>query len=648
MRKAVLLLFLSCFSILALAPTQNSPSVKPSLILGVGPSGSTDYPWTMFHYDQTRDGVTPAAGPASAMLMWTYVTGNIVYPSPIVADGYVFIPSYDGTLYALDEYTGSLLWSFATSGNIIGTPAVFQGMVYVASKNGVVYAVNEQTGSMIWQIVNDNLTPVTSSPVIADGMLFYGTFEAPAAGFSEMLAVNPQDGTIIWKYDVPSEYIEGSPSVSNGRVFIGVGVPNPANILALNETTGSLLWSYNTSNSTSISTAPVAAYGKVYVGLDSYRFFALDQNTGSLVWSFNTPGGSNATTPAVYNKVVYFGTGARNVYALNATTGAQIWSRTTGGAVTSSPALSLGSNTLFIGSNDRYLYALSMSTGAVLWRYLAGGQVSSSPAVANGRVFFGSKDHKVYALGATAPRLHESIVSNATTVESSQIVGLTVTVTNGTSPVPGASLTFTSSQGGTFSTVVDIGSGVYVANFTAPIVGSRVATTVQATASLTGYLSATNQTVITINPLPTLTVIVYPKPNAITPGGEVLLMVEVTNSSRMISGAILSFSSSAGGSFSLISDSGNGNYTAVFSTPLQSSVPVVTVQAAKPGFTSGQGQTTVQVNGVPNLTTLKVEGIPVFLVVATSVVLFLLILGLVVRKKKSDYHNIPPQPSFTY
>jgi outer membrane protein assembly factor BamB len=643
----LLVLFLSSIVTPAMIPTHLA---KPFQILGVGPSGSTDYPWAMFHYDPVRSGATPAAGPSSPAVMWTFTTGNIVYPSPIIIDGYVFIPSYDGTLYALDQYTGSLLWSFPTSGNIIGTPAVYQGMVFLSSKNGYVYALNEQTGAVVWEIANDNLTPVTSSPVIADGLLFYGTFEAPSAGFSELLAVNPQDGTVVWKYDIPSEYVEGSPSVSNGRVFVGVGVPNPANVLALNDTTGKLLWSYNTANATSITTAPVIAYGKVFVGLDNFRFFALNENTGSLVWSFNTPGGSNATTPAVYNGVVYFGTGAHIVYALNATTGAPVWSRTTGGAVTSAPAIAIGSNELFVGSNDRYLYALSLSSGAVLWRYLAGGQVSSSPAVANGRVFFGAKDHRVYALGAMAPKLYDSISSNSTALQPGQVAALTVKVSNATLfPIDGASLTLTSSQGGTFSTTLDTGSGIYTANFTAPSVSSKAGTTIQVTASFNGYLSATNQTVITLYPLPTLTVVVSPKPYATTPGGEVLLMIKVTNASLLIPGASLSFSSSAGGTFSSISDSGNGNYTAIFGTPIQSSVPVVTVQASKTGFTSGQGQTTVQVNGVPNLTTLKVAGVPFFLVVATTVVLFLLMLAVIVQKKKSSSRPaLPPQPSFTY
>src|SRR5207247_233307 len=341
MRNPILLLVLALSSMFILPIATDNPGSKPGPVLNAGPIGTTDYPWTMFHYDAQRAGVTPASGPASPRLMWNYTTGSLVYPSAAVADG----------------------------------------------------------------------------------ILFYGTFLSPSSGFAEVLAVDPQTGAVIWKNTGIPDYVEGSLSVSNGRVFFGVGAFNPALIIALNETTGAQLWSYSTGIRTTVTSAPAEAYGNVYVGLDGNRFLALNQATGSLVWSFNTGGGTNATTPAIYNGIVYFGTGAGIVYALNSTTGTTIWrypAAGTIGPVTSSPALALGSSTLYVGSNDRYLYALSMTTGTLRWRYLAGGQVSSSPAVADGRVFFGSKDRKVYALGATVPRLFDTITSSSTVLEPGQ------------------------------------------------------------------------------------------------------------------------------------------------------------------------------------------------------------------------------------
>src|SRR2546430_2671806 len=257
--------------------------------------------------------------------------------------------------------------------------------------------------------------------------------------------------------------------------------------------------------------------------------FLLKFATGSLVWSFNTPNGSNATTPAVYGGIVYFGTGRGIVYARNATTGVQIWSYTTptGGAVTSSPALALGSKTLFFGSNDRYLYALNMMTGTLLWRYLTGGQVSSSPAVANSRVFFGAKDTKVYALGIVIPPLSATLNANPVILRSAMVSNLTVTVRHSTGPISGANLTFTSSAGGTFSQPVMTIPGTYVANYTAPIVTSSISDMIQVVAIASGYLNAAASKNIMVNPYPPLTVAVSAKPGTTTPGSEVLLMIKI-------------------------------------------------------------------------------------------------------------------------
>jgi len=647
LRKAVVIVFLT-LSLLVFLPTDASTNhSNPLSFLNAGPVGTTDYPWTMFHYNAGRSGATPASGPTSASLMWSYTTGGIVYASPIVSDGFVFIPSYDGKLYALDEYTGALIWSFTTGSNIVATPAVGNGIVYLSSKDFTVYALDEGTGSMLWRI--SNVAAVVSSPVLADGKLFYGTLYSPSAGRAEFLALNPQDGTVFWRATV-SDYIEGSAAVSNGLVFFGIGAISNAVVVALNETTGKSVWNYNTAVPTLITTAPATAYGNVYVGLDGTRFLALSQATGGLVWSFNTPSGSNATSPAIYNGVVYFGTGRGIVYARNATTGVQIWSYTTptGGAVASSPALALGSKTLFFGSNDRYLYAVNLMTGTFLWRYLTGGQVSSSPAVADTRVFIGAKDAKVYALGIIIPPLSATLTASPAILRSASVSNLTVTVRNSTGPITGANLTLTSSAGGTLSQPVMTIPGTYVANFTAPTVSSTLSDVIQVIASAPGYLNAAARTTITVNPYPPLTVAVAAKPGTTTPGAEVLLMIMVTNGTDLIAGAGLTMTSTSGGSFSGLTDGGNGNYTVIYTTPLQSSTNVLTVQASKNQFSSAQGQVVVTVNGIPDLTTVKVAGLPLFLLAAVAVLIFFILIAVAVTRRDRSRSHGPPQPSFTY
>jgi len=77
-------------------------------------------------------------------------------------------------------------------------------------------------------------------------------------------------------------------------------------------------------------------------------------------------------------------------------TNSTTWSYTTGGAVSSSLAVADGK--LYVGSADNKVYCLNASTGAFIWSYTTGGRVTS-PAVADGRVYVGSADGKVYAFG---------------------------------------------------------------------------------------------------------------------------------------------------------------------------------------------------------------------------------------------------------
>jgi outer membrane protein assembly factor BamB len=77
-----------------------------------------------------------------------------------------------------------------------------------------------------------------------------------------------------------------------------------------------------------------------------------------------------------------------------------IWDSGTviGDRVYSSPALG-ADGTIYIGSLDNKVYALDPADGSELWSFTTGDRVSSSPAVgADGTVYVGSLDSNVYAL----------------------------------------------------------------------------------------------------------------------------------------------------------------------------------------------------------------------------------------------------------
>jgi hypothetical protein len=83
-----------------------------------------------------------------------------------------------------------------------------------------------------------------------------------------------------------------------------------------------------------------------------------------------------------------------------------LWNYTTANLVASSPTVADGK--VYVGSNDNKLYCLNALNGAFIWSYRTNGPIHSSPSVANGVVYIGSFDTKVYAF-SSGPPIPESL-----------------------------------------------------------------------------------------------------------------------------------------------------------------------------------------------------------------------------------------------
>ncbi len=74
------------------------------------------------------------------------------------------------------------------------------------------------------------------------------------------------------------------------------------------------------------------------------------------------------------------------------------WVFSAGAAIHSSPVVANG--TVYFGSQDAKVYALDAETGEKRWEFKTGSWVGSSPAVVNGVVYIGANDGNLYALDA--------------------------------------------------------------------------------------------------------------------------------------------------------------------------------------------------------------------------------------------------------
>ncbi|AUD03673.1 outer membrane protein assembly factor BamB family protein [Spirosoma pollinicola] len=265
----------------------------------------------------------------------------------------VYCASSNSKVYALDANTGEKVWEFYTGQPINASPFFVDGVLYVVNQAGKVFALDANTGTQKWAFstgVADGYGNRYSSPIVAEGLLYVGSTD------KKMYALDADTGLKKWEYATGGE-IKSSPLLYDGKVFFG---------------------SYD------------------------YSFYALDAKAGTKIWSVKT-GNTIWSSPAVSAAlgIVYVGSADQNLYAFNSGTGDKVWAFPAGGKVDSSPFVA-PNGLVYVGSRsrDHKVYAVDLLSGQKKGEYGANDDYFSSPVVANGFVYIGNDDKRVYALNA--------------------------------------------------------------------------------------------------------------------------------------------------------------------------------------------------------------------------------------------------------
>jgi outer membrane protein assembly factor BamB len=369
--------------------------------------------------------------PLNANLLWNYTTSNGVWSSPTIDNGVLYVGcedvlyigtqvSYAGNLYALNASNDQKLWNYSIP---VGgsSPAVAEGSVYVGSFDNNFYSFNVTNGVKLWSYDCGDL--VNSSPAVANGIVYIGLNNG------DLCAFNGTTGTVVWRYN--SDGAVGSPVVADGIVFAASNAFIPLNtftgrIYALNASNGKLLWDHSLRDSVP---SPTVASGIVYVGLGS-NVSAFKSVDGSQLWNNDITKKQISLTPTllrpstILDNVLYVTSSDGNVYALNAVNGEKIWNHSLTKQIETSPAAAKGA--VYTGCNDGNLYALNASNGKTMWNYSisdASHALESSPVIDNGIVYIGSGTHNIYAFGNIAN-------SNASAYTLPIIIGAIIVVTS--------------------------------------------------------------------------------------------------------------------------------------------------------------------------------------------------------------------------
>jgi polyvinyl alcohol dehydrogenase (cytochrome) len=163
---------------------------------------------------------------------------------------------------------------------------------------------------------------VTSTPVVLNGNVYFADWGG------NIYSLKVADGKLNWKYHV-SHAVSSTLLLANGLVYVGWGPFRPTSIIALDQATGTLVWSRTLVTSMhAIWASPIVYNGRLFIGVaaaendsegvSSYKgeIDALDAMTGSFDWSFKTAVGA-AGGASVWGSVavdpsldsIYFGTG---------------------------------------------------------------------------------------------------------------------------------------------------------------------------------------------------------------------------------------------------------------------------------------------------------------------------------------------------
>ena len=314
-------------------------------------------------------------------LDWSLKTGDEIRGSAVFAGGSIYVGSYDGNLYALDESDGSVRWRFKSRRGIVSKPAVNAELVVFGSEDKSVYAVSRSSGRTVWTLRTD--AAVRSSPTVDARSCVIGSDD----GF--VYRIDRSRGVVTWRYKTWGP-VRSSPATSGDKVLFG---SDDGYMYSVNREGGSLHWRHQIGSP--VVSSPLIVDSNVIVGASDGGVRAFAVADGKLRWIAQTAKAVIAS-PVEADNVIYVGSADGHVYALNANTGAIIWKQHVCRQITST--IAVDGDRMYVGGNDAVFYCLRTADGTTEWTFGTGGPVVASPLVTDDHIIFGSLDGLVYAL----------------------------------------------------------------------------------------------------------------------------------------------------------------------------------------------------------------------------------------------------------
>ena len=258
-------------------------------------------------------------------LLWKYVLGNYnTGSSPVFGN--------DGTLYVLTtkDYNSNLLafnnkellWNCTLPAISGSTPTIgSDNSLYMVSTNHELVCVNwDGTIKFIKWISNEGNKYLASHNSISigdNGLIYvlnqaYDSYGSIVSG--SVINAYSQNGTRVWSID--KQEVSGAPTYYNGTLYITGG----SKLLAVNANNGTILWTAPIAKSTYSASSPLISAGKIiYVSNgDSVYSFTLN---GTQIWNYTLTGKygdpASLSSPVLSDDGTLIVTTNQGIYAFN-------------------------------------------------------------------------------------------------------------------------------------------------------------------------------------------------------------------------------------------------------------------------------------------------------------------------------------------
>ncbi|MBX3001654.1 MAG: choice-of-anchor A family protein [Caldilineaceae bacterium] len=355
---------------------------------------------------------------------------------PAVVGDIAYVGGYDG-FHALHLGTQQILWTHlidSFGGALIGdndlsSPAVVDNHIYFGTWAGYVYALERGSGAVLWgtSIAPRSYAPTVHSPVIDGNRLFItAEYWDPTVmrWKQKTYALNRLNGDLLWQTDLVTtqegQGVSSDPVYADGRVFVGT---TEDGVFALDANTGAILWQQPPPEQLNTAYVNFDGYlhvrlGRVYVlynlGKDANfhdRLYGLDAATGAILWQYEPPAPASLFAsslmidgPWIYGFVMSaFDTGNKYMIAINSANGQELKRvhYSDNGDDGGWWWLSGANNVIYRVSASASLVAFDANSGTALWQYLPGTSVEIPAVPSNGRLLMVDAASTLYAFGTS-------------------------------------------------------------------------------------------------------------------------------------------------------------------------------------------------------------------------------------------------------